>query len=217
MIIEDILRFIEGVINRADNIDFIFSAIIFILPPLLKKIKIKVVRYYPLIAGFFTYLFAMILINSILTNSSLFEETNFILLILSIICLIEVYYGIKNKKFIEIYELLEEYHFYKKINIDMVKFNYSDNDLERLTFIIRSNFNILSAYIEIGNLNVKIQNKKEYLDFNLIFKFNKNAKDYEIQNIIDRYEELEDIKYINSVKFNQVTNDLEITIREDHH
>lgn len=216
MIIEEIIDIIMNIAKGFDNFDFIFSIIVFILPSFFKLIKIKLARYYPIIAGFCSYIFIMILINNIVYNNDLVKEGNFVLLILAIISLKEVYSGIRSNKFIEIYDVLQDYYFYKKIDINIVGFSYTDHDLERLKFIIRSNLNILSAYSKIGDLSVKIENKKTYLNLEFGFKFNKNAKDYEVENIVARYEELKAIEYINSFSYSNKLNKIEIIIKDEN-
>lgn len=216
MIIEEIINIIFNIIKNFDIYNLILSAILIILPSFYKIIKVKLTRYYPSIAGFIAYVFTIILIGNYMYNGQVFNEMNFILVFLILISVNEIYNGIRGIKFIEIYELLKEYYFYKKIDVDIVNFNYSENDIERIKFIIRSNFNILSAYSEVGDFKIKIENKKNYLYMNLEIKFNKKAKDYEVDNIINRYKELEDINYIDSVRYSPTLYKLYITIKDNN-
>jgi len=216
MIIEEIIKIIFNIIKDFDIYDLILSAILIILPSFYKIIRVKLTRYYSSIAGFIAYVFTIILIGNYMYNGQVFNEMNFILVCLILISVKEIYNGIRGIKFIEIYELLKEYYFYKKIDVDIVNFNYSENDVERIKFIIRSNFNILSAYSEVGDFKIKIENKKNYLYLNLEIKFNKKAKDYEVDNIINRYKELEDINYIDSLRYSPSLYKLYINIKDNN-
>jgi len=216
MIIEEIIKIIFNIIKDFDIYDLILSAILIILPSFYKIIRVKLTRYYSSIAGFIAYVFTIILIGNYMYNGQVFNEMNFILVCLILISVKEIYKGIRGIKFIEIYELLKEYYFYEKIDVDIVNFNYSENDVERIKFIIRSNFNILSAYSEVGDFKIKIENKKNYLYLNLEIKFNKKAKDYEVDNIINRYKELEDINYIDSLRYSPSLYKLYINIKDNN-
>jgi len=216
MIIEEIIKIIFNIIKDFDIYDLILSAILIILPSFYKIIRVKLTRYYSSIAGFIAYVFTIILIGNYMYNGQTFNEMNFILVCLILISVKEIYNGIRGIKFIEIYELLKEYYFYEKIDVDIVNFNYSENDVERIKFIIRSNFNILSAYSEVGDFKIKIENKKNYLYLNLEIKFNKKAKDYEVDNIINRYKELEDINYIDSLRYSPSLYKLYINIKDNN-
>jgi len=216
MIIEEIMNFLSRVIEDLDRSEFILSIMIFVLPSAFKLIKSKFRKYYVLINGFLSYFFIMILLNSIIYKSTFLEGYEFLTLILIGMFLKEVYFAIRNKKFTEVYEALEDYNFYKNIDIDIVGFKFTEHDSERIKFMIRSNFNVLALYHEIGDLKVKIENKKTYLNLELDFKFNKSAKDYEIENIVSRYEELENIKYIDSFSYNNKLDKIEITIKDEN-
>lgn len=216
MIIEEIINFLLRVINDLDRYEFILSIMIFVLPSVFKLIKAKFRKHYALINGFLLYFFIMLLINSIVYKSTLLEGYKFLILILIVMALKEVYFAIRSKKFNEVYEVLEDYNFYKNIDIDIVGFKFTEHDLERIKFMIRSNFNSLALYNEIGDLKVKIENKKTYLNLELDFKFNKSAKDYEIENIVARYEELENIGYIDSFSYNNKSDKLEIIIKDEN-
>lgn len=216
MIIEEIKNFLLRIIEDLDRSEFILSIMVFVLPSVFKLMKAKFRKYYALINGFFSYFFIMILLNIIVYKSTFLEGYEFLTLILIVIFLKEVYFAIRTKKFTEVYEVLEDYNFYKNIDIDIVGFKFTEHDLERVKFMIRSNFNVLALYHEIGDLKVKIENKKTYLSVEFDFKFNKNAKDYEIENIASRYEELEDIEYIDSFSYNNKLDKIEITIKDEN-